>query len=84
MSISSSTTIVYQNAPGSDDSDDAGSDPEDDGDQITANTPNAMGTTMIRSQTQHIDLLLSGGDSVPVSLKYSGSGSIELTSDMSY
>ena len=77
---SSNTTIIYEN--GSDAN--GGGDEDEGGNQITASTANTLGTPTIHFQTRHIDLLLSGGDSVPMDLNFSESGSIEVSSDLNY
>ena len=73
----SSTTIIYQNAAGEDGGDEGG-------DEVTANAPNSTGTPVTHFQNQHMDLLFSGGNAIPITYSHTESGSVEISSDLSY
>jgi hypothetical protein len=80
MGCGSSTTIVFQNA----DDSGGGGDDEDGSDEVTAKAPNSTGAPVIQSQTEHIELLMSGGDAIPMTLSRTQSGSVEISSDLNF
>lgn len=80
LGCGSSTTVVVQSSAPTDGSDDG----SQDGGDITISEPESTGDPAIHSKTQHIDLVFSGGSAVPVTYSQTRSGSVEVSSDLSF
>lgn len=80
LGCGSSTTVIVQSSAPTDGSD-GGSQ---DGGEITISEPESTGDPAIHSTTQHINLVFSGGSAVPVTYSQTRSGSVEVSSDLSF